>query len=65
MCDSCLAVEAGTSYDVHELDAASNNGVDAMRDLIDKAALGTPGRTQGVHPRRGPHAVARRPRRRC
>ncbi len=43
-CASCLAVEAGTSYDVHELDAASNNGVDAMRDLIDRASLGTPGR---------------------
>ena len=43
-CESCLAVERGTSYDVHELDAASNNGVDAMRDLIDKASLGTPGR---------------------
>jgi len=43
-CNSCLAVEQGTSYDVHELDAASNNGVDAMRDLIEKASLGTPGR---------------------
>jgi DNA polymerase III subunit gamma/tau len=43
-CPSCLAVERGTSYDVHELDAASNNGVDAMRDLIEKASLGTPGR---------------------
>ncbi len=43
-CDSCLAVEAGTSYDVHELDAASNNGVAEMRELIEKAALGTPGR---------------------
>ncbi|MEI2704857.1 MAG: DNA polymerase III subunit gamma/tau [Ilumatobacteraceae bacterium] len=43
-CESCLAVERGTSYDVHELDAASNNGVEAMRDLIEKAALGTPGR---------------------
>ena len=43
-CDSCLAVERGTSFDVHELDAASNNGVDAMRDIIDKASLGTPGR---------------------
>ncbi len=43
-CVSCKAVEAGTSYDVHELDAASNNGVDAMRDLIEKASLGTPGR---------------------
>ncbi len=44
VCASCVAVEAGTSYDVHELDAASNNGVEAMRDLIDKAMLGTPGR---------------------
>ncbi|CAN5517535.1 hypothetical protein BH10ACT2_BH10ACT2_21840 [soil metagenome] len=43
-CESCLAVERGTSFDVHELDAASNNGVDAMRDLIEKASLGTPGR---------------------
>ena len=43
-CESCLAVEAGTSFDVHELDAASNNGVDAVRDIIDKASLGTPGR---------------------
>jgi DNA polymerase-3 subunit gamma/tau len=43
-CPSCLAVERGTSYDVHELDAASNNGVDAMRDLIERASLGTPGR---------------------
>ncbi|MGA9279361.1 DNA polymerase III subunit gamma/tau, partial [Ilumatobacter sp.] len=43
-CASCLSVEQGTSYDVHELDAASNNGVEAMRDLIDKASLGTPGR---------------------
>ncbi|HTH05944.1 MAG TPA: DNA polymerase III subunit gamma/tau, partial [Ilumatobacteraceae bacterium] len=44
VCESCVAVERGTSYDVHELDAASNNGVDAMRDLIEKASLGTPGR---------------------
>ena len=43
-CDSCIAVQRGTSFDVHELDAASNNGVDAMRDLIEKASLGTPGR---------------------
>jgi DNA polymerase III subunit gamma/tau len=43
-CQSCVAVEAGTSFDVHELDAASNNGVESMRELIDKAMLGTPGR---------------------
>jgi DNA polymerase III subunit gamma/tau len=44
LCTSCLEIERGTSLDVHELDAASNNGVDAMRDLVSHAALGTPGR---------------------
>jgi len=44
VCPSCVAVEQGTSLDVHELDAASNNGVEAMRDLVSRAALGTPGR---------------------
>ncbi|HEX6660210.1 MAG TPA: DNA polymerase III subunit gamma/tau, partial [Ilumatobacter sp.] len=43
-CESCLAVERGTSYDVHELDAASNNRVDNMRELIERVALGTAGR---------------------
>jgi DNA polymerase-3 subunit gamma/tau len=46
VCPSCVAIDAGTSFDVHELDAASNNGVDAIRDLIAKASLGTPGRTK-------------------
>jgi DNA polymerase-3 subunit gamma/tau len=43
-CVSCLAVEAGTSFDVHELDAASNNGVDDIRSLIERASLSTAGR---------------------
>jgi DNA polymerase-3 subunit gamma/tau len=43
-CTSCTEITQGTSLDVHELDAASNNGVDAMRDLVAHAALGTPGR---------------------
>ena len=45
-CASCEAVDAGTSFDLHELDAASNNKVDDMRDLLAKVALGTPGRTK-------------------
>ncbi len=45
-CESCLAFASGTSYDLHELDAASNNGVEAVRDLIGKVALGSPGRTK-------------------
>jgi DNA polymerase-3 subunit gamma/tau len=43
-CTSCVEIGKGTSLDVHELDAASNNGVEAMRDLVSRAALGTPGR---------------------
>ncbi len=43
-CDSCLAVARGSSLDVHELDAASNNGVEAMRELVARAALATPGK---------------------
>ena len=46
VCDSCLSIDAGTSFDVHELDAASNNGVDAIRDLISSASLATPGRNK-------------------
>ncbi len=44
LCESCIEVTRGSSLDVHELDAASNNGVDAMRELSARAALGTPGR---------------------
>ena len=44
VCASCLMVAAGTSMDVTELDAASHNGVDAMRDLVARASLGTSGR---------------------
>ena len=43
-CASCVSVQQGNSFDVIELDAASNNGVDEMRDLIQRAGLGTPGR---------------------
>src|SRR5438309_3264693 len=43
-CQSCIDITAGSSLDVFELDAASNNGVEAMRDLVSRAALGTPGR---------------------
>jgi len=44
VCQSCIEITKGTSLDVTELDAASNNGVDAMRDLVAHASLGTPGR---------------------
>lgn len=37
-CESCVSARSGNSFDVIELDAASNNGVDDMRDLIEKVS---------------------------
>ncbi|HTN99135.1 MAG TPA: DNA polymerase III subunit gamma/tau [Microthrixaceae bacterium] len=45
-CTPCQDMEAGRSFDLFELDAASNNGVDAIRDLIERTAVGSPGRTK-------------------
>jgi DNA polymerase III subunit gamma/tau len=46
VCESCVAIEQGASFDVHEMDAASNRRIDDIRDLIAKISLGTPGRTK-------------------
>lgn len=35
-CNSCLSFDAGTSLNIHELDAASNNSVDDIRELVDQ-----------------------------
>ena len=35
-CENCKAIEKGTHQDVIEIDAASNNGVEEVRDLIEK-----------------------------
>src|ERR671933_2013679 len=35
VCDSCVSIAAATSLDVIEMDAASNNSVDDIRDLRD------------------------------
>ncbi len=37
-CDPCSDIRTGRSFDLMELDAASNNGVDAIRDLISMVA---------------------------
>src|SRR5580704_2766124 len=42
-CASCVAITKGSSLDVTELDAASNNGVDDIRDITAGAWHGTPG----------------------
>lgn len=38
-CPSCKAFNAGTSMNIIELDAASNNGVDDMRSLIEQVQV--------------------------
>jgi DNA polymerase III subunit gamma/tau len=37
-CDSCISIQNATSLDVIEMDAASNNSVDDIRDLREKVA---------------------------
>src|ERR1035437_7033546 len=35
-CPSCVSFDAGTSLNIHELDAASNNSVDDIRSLVEQ-----------------------------
>ena len=38
MCESCVSIATATSLDVIEMDAASNNSVDDIRDLRETVA---------------------------
>ncbi len=42
-CENCVAIAAGGFFDLAELDAASNNGVDNVRDLVQSVNLGLAG----------------------
>ncbi|MFT3683162.1 MAG: DNA polymerase III subunit gamma/tau [Ferruginibacter sp.] len=35
-CQSCVSFDNGTSFNIHELDAASNNSVDDIRSLVEQ-----------------------------
>lgn len=35
-CNSCISFESGTSLNIHELDAASNNSVEDIRSLVEQ-----------------------------
>lgn len=39
VCESCVAFNEQRSYNIHELDAASNNSVDDIRSLIDQVRI--------------------------
>lgn len=38
-CESCISFREGRSYCIHELDAASNNGVDDIKALMDQVQI--------------------------
>ena len=38
-CESCKAIERGNSYNLMELDAASNNSVDNIREISEQVAI--------------------------
>lgn len=38
-CESCVAFNEQRSFNIHEMDAASNNGVDEMRNLIEQVQI--------------------------
>jgi len=38
-CDSCKGFNKSSSFNIHELDAASNNSVEGMRNLIDQVRI--------------------------
>ncbi len=38
-CESCRSFQEGRSYCIHELDAASNNGVDDIKALLDQVLI--------------------------
>ena len=39
-CENCVAITAGRFLDLFELDAASNRGIDNIRDVIESSTLG-------------------------
>jgi DNA polymerase-3 subunit gamma/tau len=39
VCESCMAFNGSRSYNIHELDAASNNSVDDIRNLTDQVRI--------------------------
>ena len=49
-CESCVAFNEQRSYNIHELDAASNNSVDDIRQLVEQVRI-------PPYHRRGAHAL--------
>ena len=55
ICNSCVSFDAGTSMNIHELDAASNNSVDDIRSLVEQVRF-----APQAGPQRGGGRIIRR-----
>lgn len=49
ICEICQMIAKGSALDVIEIDAASNTGVDNIRELIERAQFARAVPLQGVH----------------
>ena len=55
ICESCTEIRAGNSVDVIEIDAATNRGIDEIRELREATRISAgPRSLQDLHSRRGP-----------
>ena len=57
-CEMCRGLDDGTIYDVVEIDAASNNGVDNIRELREEANYTLKGQIPCLYHRRGSYALS-------
>lgn len=48
-CDQCTSITSGTNLDVFEIDAASNRGIDEIRDLKEKIRLAPVGAKKKIY----------------
>ena len=56
-CTPCVEIAEGRAVDVVEIDAASNNGVDNVRDIVEAVKYRPARPLQGLRRGRGPHAL--------
>src|SRR6185437_9781888 len=49
ICDQCVSITSGTNVDVLEIDAASNRGIDEIRELKEKIRLSPVSATRKVY----------------
>ena len=55
-CDACTGIANASSLDVIEMDAASNNSVDDIRELRERVATPLPVSSQARRPGHGEHS---------